>query len=104
MFVWLGLLHPVVMLPDNHQLHGEPAGLLLPAAAGDAGVHHNDSPRHGGASKKGTLDMTGSRLLVHNGLLHEAPFWSFHKALACILVFFQPTCHFLFKENDWKMV
>lgn len=50
LFVRLGLLPPVVMLPINVQLHHQPAGLLLPAAARDHGVCHYDSPRHGGTS------------------------------------------------------
>lgn len=49
-FVRLGLLPPVIMLPVNVQLHREPAGLLFPAAARDSGVCHYDPPRHGGSS------------------------------------------------------
>lgn len=58
MFVWLGLLPPVLMLPVNVQLHCEPACLLLSTAAWYRGVYHYDSPRHGGTSEKGTLDKT----------------------------------------------
>lgn len=54
LFVRLGPLPPVIMLPVNVQLHHEPAGLLLPAAARDPGVCHYDSPRHGGTSETGT--------------------------------------------------
>lgn len=50
LFVRLGLLPAVIMLPFHIQLHHQPAGLLLPAAAGHAGVHHHDSARHGGKS------------------------------------------------------
>lgn len=50
LFVRLGLLPPIIMLPISIQLHHEPAGFLLPAAARDSGVCHYDSPRHGGTS------------------------------------------------------
>lgn len=53
LLVRLGVLPPVIMLSFHLQLHHQPAGLLLPADAWDTGVHHHDSPRHGGASKKG---------------------------------------------------
>lgn len=46
-FVRLGLLPSVVMLPFNIQLHHEPPGFLLPVAAWDSGLCHYDSPRHG---------------------------------------------------------
>jgi len=74
LLVRLGLLPPVVMLPVNVQLHGEPAGLLLPAAARDPGVRHHDSPRHGGVSETGTLYYILFIWMVHTGLLHQAPF------------------------------
>lgn len=54
LFVWLGLLPPVIMLPISVQLYREPAGFLLPAAARDSGVCHHDSPRHGRTSEKDT--------------------------------------------------
>ena len=50
----LGLLPAVVMLPVHIQLHGEPARLLLPAAAGDAGVGHHDPAGDGGSPEEGT--------------------------------------------------
>lgn len=50
LFVRLGLLPPVIMLPISIQLHHEPTGFLLPAAARDSGVCHYDSSRHGGTS------------------------------------------------------
>lgn len=50
LFVRLGPLPPVIMLPFDLQLHHEPAGLLLPPAAGDSGVYHYDPAGHGGTS------------------------------------------------------
>lgn len=46
-FVRLGLMPPVVMLPFNIQLYHKPLGFLLPVAARDSGLCHYDSPRHG---------------------------------------------------------
>lgn len=56
LFVRLGPVPPVLMLPFHVQLHHEPAGLLFPAAAWDAGVGHYDSARHGRTTEKGTWD------------------------------------------------
>lgn len=64
----LGLLPPLVVLPVGVQLHGEPAGLLLPAAAGNAGVRHHDPAGDGGPPEEGEPGGEGGVGWVHVGL------------------------------------
>lgn len=59
LLVRLGLLPPVVLLPVGLQLHRQPTGLLLPAAAGNNGFGHHDPPGHGGASEEGEGSKVG---------------------------------------------
>lgn len=53
LLVRLGLLPPLIVLPVSVQLDRQPAGILLPAAAGNPRFCHHDPSGHGGTSEEG---------------------------------------------------